>query len=200
MAGISSVSCPTSTTCEVVGSWDSSMGSSEVVGRSSNGGASWTDQTPRMGYPSTGLDSISCTSKLDCTAVGSVSSCVGPLGCRRNNLPVGGLVIRTSDGGSRWMGQVVPRTVRDLLSVWCVSTNDCQAIGLDGERDAVAIHTTNGGSSWSTGSFPSNTATLESVSCQSAKVCLAVGWHGGGPNQLFEVFRTSDGGVKWSSP
>jgi photosystem II stability/assembly factor-like uncharacterized protein len=114
-------------------------------------------------------------------------------------VPVGGLVLHTSDGGTHWSRQGVPKTVKLLEGVWCASSTNCQAVGLGDSGHAVAIHTTDGGATWSIGSLPFRIGILSAVSCQSKEDCVAVGSRGGSwPHLTFEVIRTTDGGIKWS--
>ena len=201
MAGTNGVSCPSSLVCEVVGSWVSSMSSSETVGRSDNGGRSWIEQRPDVRAFNTSLNSISCSSTLVCEAVGAESGCSYLPNCPPSlNVPAGGLALHSSDGGAHWIRQGLPKTVRLLQHVWCASSMDCQAVGLSSTRHAVAVRTTDGGSTWSLGRMPSQVGFLSSVSCQNKTKCIAVGFSGESwPHLTIKVIRTTDGGVSWTS-
>jgi photosystem II stability/assembly factor-like uncharacterized protein len=199
MAGVSGVSCPSPTICEVVGSWNSSMNSTATIGRSDNGGRSWIQQESDLRAFNTNLASVSCTSASVCEAVGSESGCSTFMKCPGENVPAGGLVLRTSDGGTHWSRQGVPKSVKFLRGVWCTSSRNCEAVGLGVSGYAVAIHTADGGATWSIGSVPHRIGFLTAVSCESKEDCLAVGFRGGPwPHLTIEVIRTTDGGVKWS--
>jgi hypothetical protein len=199
LAGASGVSCPSTNVCEVVGTWVSSMGTTGTLGRSANGGRSWVEEKPQVHDAFiTSLSSVDCTSIRDCEAVGGESSCQTITSCR-SNAPSGGLALTTTDGGAQWSRGDLPTGVRSLQGVWCVSAQDCQAVGLGRSGSAVALRTTNGGTRWSMGSVPAGVGFLNAVSCQSAERCLAVGFDGASwPHLTMAVIRTSDDGVTWS--
>lgn len=200
MAGVSGDSCPSASTCEVVGSWVSSMGSSEVVGRSINGGRSWSPQKPSVHAYNTSLESVDCTSASICEAVGAEAGCPQfPKLCGNENVTAGGLALRTTDRGAKWIQEHIPKIVRILQSVWCASPKVCLAVGLRSNGTAVALHTSDAGSTWLIGSLPPGVGFLDSVSCRSTDDCVAVGFDGGSwPEGTLAIVRTGDGGVKWT--
>jgi hypothetical protein len=142
------VSCPATSTCYVVGQSQSNTGFGSVIEVTSDGGATWSAETPPAGASKIGLDGVSCPTVSNCwTSDGSffettVSS-----------------FFETTDGGSTWTaaGPSVPQanlsgptcpdastciaggtTVGDTPAGLVVSTRNAQGLGCDGTLPAGA--------------------------------------------------------------
>jgi photosystem II stability/assembly factor-like uncharacterized protein len=89
-----------------------SVGVRGMIGRSGDGGASWSfDEQPATDQT---LNDVSCSTPLVCAAVGN-----------------GGTILVTTDGGASFT-QVASPTTQTLLSVSCPATGACVAVGDSG--------------------------------------------------------------------
>jgi hypothetical protein len=138
----------------------------------------WTVQST----PGTILNSVSCTSTVACTAVGSTST--GPVAERWN--------------GTNWSTQSVPipsgPISASLTGVSCTSLTDCLAVGSYSAAGVIlALVERWNGTSWSIQSVPipsgAISARLNSVSCTTAAACTAVGSYSAGGVYLALVER-----------
>ena len=114
----------------------------------------------------------------DVRAVSFVSSTTG------YTVGVYGLIGKTTDGGTSWIGQASP-TVLDLNDVVFSTAMTGTAVG----RSGTIIRTTDGGATW----YPQSSGTtnwLRSVSFTSVSVGTAVGIYG-------TILRTTNGGSLW---
>ena len=102
-----SVTCPSVKDCVAVGV--TAELATGVVIATTDGGATWVDQTASVGV--TSLNSVSCPSTKDCVAVGA--SQTGVVG----ESQTGVAVVATTDGGASWVAQTVPFTVGYLAAV-----------------------------------------------------------------------------------
>ena len=184
--GLGSVSCASAGECSAVGSYSSSGGQRGLaVGES---GGSWgtatvTDAPANAGAPSGGVvNSVSCASAGDCSAVGSYHDGEGA--------PQGLLV---GESGGSWRNPTeltLPANAASnqnagLESVSCASAGECSAVGtyLDSASDNQGLLVGESGGSWGIAikvTPPANAASnpgviLESVSCASPVDCDAVG-------------------------
>src|SRR5204862_4161737 len=138
-------------------------------------GVSWsivTSANPSSGYNY--LNGVTCTSAMDCWAVGEYSNGSDP--GRRT------LIERWN--GISWSLVVSPNTGsmdnNHLNNVTCTSSSDCWAVGYSnvGGLDRTLIERWNG-SSWSLVMSPNTNTTgynyLHRVTCASASECWAVG-------------------------
>lgn len=145
-----------------------------------DGGATWTTQTPPPGTP--GLSGVACPSTRTCYAVGGVNHAVEA----------------TTDGGATWTSQPLQATNTDqLTAVSCPAIGACYVVGnaFTGNYGGLVFATSDGGSSWVNKALPSNTfGALEAVACPSVSTCY-VGGAGGGPGL---VAATTDGGATWT--
>ena len=129
------------------------------------------------------LDAITCPTKSTCFAVGASDS----YGHDK--------IIKTVDGGARWVDQPVPTPVdaEGLYGVSCPSATRCWAIGNYG-----ALVTTNGGKRWWDQPVA---AQLQAIACPSELHCVVVGTgYGFGPTNALPLYLTFDGGRVWSGP
>jgi hypothetical protein len=143
------------------------------------------------------LQSVSCVSATECTAVGMYISGSG----------LKPLAVRTSDGVT-WTRQTVPSTTfyTDLRAVDCETATVCTAVGgsIVGPSDGFRFHTlvmrTTNGTTWSRVTVPSpggeDGAELLSVDCVTATRCRAVGLAG----RRSLVLRTGNGMTWFREP
>jgi hypothetical protein len=161
---LSGVSCASATACTVVGWYDNAHTPGSMLADSWNG-TSWSIETTPIvvqTYQKETLASVSCTSGLDCTAVGThdVHNVLTTLGATDNGTAL------SLDASAPSTG-----TPGNLTSVSCISGTDCDAIGNDGQTVPVVEHWN--GSVWSAGTISS--PGISSISCASSSTCAVVG-------------------------
>ncbi|MGO9874630.1 MAG: hypothetical protein ACLPVY_12615, partial [Acidimicrobiia bacterium] len=156
-SSLTTVSCPTTTSCFAVGSY------STVDGTTTTLIEAWTgERWSIVASPNTSgtLTDVACSSDTSCFAVGSQ-------------------IIERWDGTS-W--SVSPTPVVDPSSVFrgvgCASPTNCFAVGNVGGATALSEHWD--GTSWSATTDPApsptpSNATLLGVSCATATACFSVG-------------------------
>ena len=195
------VSCPPSVgtpTCFVVGKV-SPTGAEVFV--STDGGDTWSAPDP-LGMPNF-VNGISCSSTVDCVAVGTAPS-----------WSASPLIAATTNGWSTWSFESAPSGATALNSVSCISNLDCVAVGSGNLGGGVisgdVLATTDGGATWSDqtpeDTYPGFAPQLQSVSCSSTTACVAIGFQGqgeGGPGAEYTATRpfilaTTDG-TDWST-
>ncbi len=175
-AGLSGVSCTSSTFCLGVGVYETS-GNQRTFGERWNGSSmSVVTAAPAAGYEETELNAVSCVSTTFCVAVG-----------------------RYYKGGSdhmildKWNGTALvsmpvphifgPDATVDLYGVSCKGTNFCMAVGYYTFEPTYPFSLEWNGSAWSQQTVPPPSSTddmqLSGVSCTSASFCMAVGYTGG---------------------
>jgi hypothetical protein len=98
----------------------------------------------------------------------------------------GALIERSTDGGSTFTLDTVPTGSPDMLSVDCVGTLNCVAVGTS---DAMVSE--DGGVTWTL--HPTPASTLQSVSCENTADCTAVGGVSAG-----KAVYSTDGGKSWT--
>jgi hypothetical protein len=144
-----SVSCPTSTFCEAVGT--TSTGTAAAMWN----GTAWVSQsTPGT---SATFSSVSCPSTTFCVAV-------GPSGAIAWN-------------GTSWSGAALPQTGAAFAGVSCASATSCEAVGPGNSSGATFAAGWNG-SAWTAQTVPApagaKIVALKTVSCPAADACEAV--------------------------
>jgi hypothetical protein len=169
------VSCPSSTACEAVGSYDNSSGNLVTLAESWNG-TDWTVQsTPDpTGATDNSLYGVSCLSTTACTAVGSYDDSAGTT-----------VTLAESWNGTAWTIQSTPNPSGAssgslLLSVSCTAAAACTAAGWYADAsNSFSLAESWNGTAWTIQSTPKPTgatySSLEIVSCISATACTAVG-------------------------
>jgi DNA-binding beta-propeller fold protein YncE len=171
---LNSVSCTASETCAAVGSYETSTGVLQTLGKVETSGKWSLTSTPNPSEASSSwLADVSCTASNACTAVGNAT-------VKGKKTP---LVERWN--GSSWSTQSVPIPAgakwSNLSGVTCKASNDCIAVGYSETESET--HTTLAerwnGTSWSVMSTPNvggiAASELYSVSCASASDCWATG-------------------------
>ena len=168
------IECASDTHCFAVGHTASNAG---IVETSVDGGLIWAKAAaPAALAP---LVAISCAPRTTaCWATGGTS------------------LIATTDGGT-WHRTGAPTTVGSYALISCATTASCVA-----SASGALLTTSDGGTRWQavTESFPQLFGP-SSIDCVSARVCWMVGnsYAGLPPTSIPEVFRSSDGGLTWTS-
>jgi hypothetical protein len=166
---LNSVSCMSVASCDAVGWYQDSAGNVETLAETWDG-MSWAIQTT-PNPPETNsmpmLNSVSCSSPTNCTAVGSYS-----------NAGNQAMLVEQWNGTS-WSIQATPTvaggSTSELEGVSCTSAAMCIAVGSEANGTAELALLWNG-VTWSIMSTPtSGTARLFGVSCTSAMACTTVG-------------------------
>ena len=184
---LSSITCPSTTTCLAAGtSVDSATTTSAVVG-TTDGGTTWVNLPLPTG--ATSLSTVDCGSPSTCVVLGATSSGAGAWA--------------TTDGGQQWTTATVPSGVTSLAGVSCPTSTTCVAVGATGSGPTV-VTTTDSGASWTKqtmlAGIPAGAA-LAAVACTSASTCTVGG-------SVFDpstgvgtpvLDATSDGGADWTS-
>jgi hypothetical protein len=177
-AALDAVSCASPGNCTAVGSYRDSAGYQQGLLLTESGVTSWTSQEAPVpagvaANPDVVLNSVSCGSAADCTAVGSYTD--GTEGQ--------GLLLTQS--GSSWSTAEASLptggTAATVSSVSCAAAGECTAVGsYTAGSNTQGLLLTQSSGSWGTGaeaSLPSGAtgANLASVSCVSSGECAAVG-------------------------
>jgi hypothetical protein len=195
---LSSVSCTSANDCIAVGYALKGSNIDQTLVEEWNGQSWAVSPSPDQGTISNALSGVSCTSAVDCVAVGSTGG-----GATASTL------IESFDG-STWsiVPSPDPGTLFNTLNgVSCVSATSCVAVGYDysGSEILQTLTESFDGSDWSVVSSPdvgTSYNALEAVSCVSMTSCMAVGQEtddAGSYQTLTESFDGSDWSVV-SSP
>lgn len=169
------VSCPASSFCVAVGTYESQdSGVPQVAMAQTWNGTTWSMQPFPVPPDSDGatLTGVSCTSPSFCEAVGSYFDLGLP------DFPENVTLAATWDGTS-WTLQSTPNpggfNFEQFNTVSCASTTFCEAwaSGNNGNPGITLADQWNG-TSWQTQNVPTD-ASVTSLSCASAKFCEAVG-------------------------
>jgi hypothetical protein len=181
---LAGVSCPSKTDCVAVGDWYTNSGNINAYGLlESWNGRRWSIQaTPA--YAS--FTSVSCASRVACTAVGTTADNILPLAERWDGTHWSVQNVRLDSVGSEFNGST------QLNAVSCPSNRACAAVGAGTGAESgfppyywwVAEFWD--GEQWGhvfTAYDTNDDEALNGVSCNSTKSCLAVGdevqhWNG----------------------
>jgi hypothetical protein len=190
---IDSVSCPSAGNCSAVGQYADSSGAREgllLTETAGRWGAGVEAALPANAETTTSqfapLDSVSCASAGNCTAVGEYTDGSGS---------VRGLLL-TETAGSWGTGveavvpaNAAPNAGARLSSVTCASAGNCSAVGsyLDSSGSVLGLLLTETTGTWGAGveaplpanaaAAPLTEASLSAVSCASPGNCDAVGYY-----------------------
>ncbi len=184
------ISCPTVTTCYVVG--DSESSSAVSVAVSTDGGQTWN---PTAGAPSSAL-----VNSIDCVSVATCYVAYGRGGANG--------IAYTGNGGTTWTGGYESESGAGIYDVTCAAAGSpCVAVGgTNNENGGQAIVLTGSGFTWQPSTSPvlSEISILFGVSCAAngsgTQTCYAVGASDnssdteGGPVELI----STDGGQTWT--
>ena len=189
------VSCTTSTFCMAVGS-TAFAASQEGIPINQTLAESWDGHAwsvvPTPGVPDgvNAFAGVSCTSPTSCVAVGTD----WPLAATYKFKP-----LIESWNGSIWsiVANEGPPLGGYLSGVFCVSSTDCVAVGMDNSGDTLVMSWS--GSAWSVVSSPgieNDTTVLTGVTCISTVNCTAVGSASNLSNgSQFTLIESWDGSV-----
>lgn len=165
------VSCASPTSCIAVGSYDSGSPGVYLPLTETWDGTAWSDGSVALpsGAASGQLNSVSCVSATDCTAVGNyINSSTGAQVA----------LIEVWDGSS-W-SQAPGSSVNGVLSsVSCGSSTGCAAVGSNGNTGDGMFAETWDGTAWTVDPIRGREewagSQLNGVSCTSSNKCTAVG-------------------------
>src|ERR1700693_831410 len=156
------VSCPSPTTCLVVGTAGGSVQPSIAV--STDGANSWHLQ--QFESPGSSLNAISCASKSLCMTAGSA------VNTQRKTL-----IYITRDGGSNWQSVPLDQNI-EVHGIACWTQEVCSAVAyaiINGSTALVALlKTADAGTHWMSKTV-STPAGIGSLSCVSTGRCMSVG-------------------------
>jgi photosystem II stability/assembly factor-like uncharacterized protein len=135
--------------------------------------------TQSFGHLSLGLTGVACATGATCEAVGVTGYGTA-------------LALGTTNGGTAWTQQSLPKVDGSLTAVACPSSLGCIAVG-----SGAYLITTNGGSSWTSHSF--GHVSFTGISCAGPKFCLAVGSRVSNNTSCpsGSSYTSSDGGKTW---
>lgn len=207
---LNSVSCSSAGNCSAVGSYTDSSGAEALLVTETEGtwGAGMKAALPSTATPDqqdAGLQSVSCPSDGNCSAVGFYHDSSG----------AGALAVTESAGEWQTGDEVTPPAnvgtdapEAYLSSVSCASAGNCSAAGnyFDTSGNGPGFLVTETGGTWGTGveaSLPANAATTEQfvdlagLSCASAGNCSAVGTYNTAVSDDAVLLTETDG--VWSS-
>ena len=186
---LSSISCPSSSWCEAVGTAEATRGTATLAAVWN--GKSWRAQSVPVvvGGADPSLSGVSCTSASFCEAVGQFASMLtgreAPLAERWDGR--GWLVQPGASSGATGLS--------GLRSVSCTSPTDCEAVGYSTDGGLAEVWN---GHFWSRQQGPngvkgSTLGVLTGVSCPTSGLCEAVGYDLGSSGAGVAVAATSSG-------
>ena len=167
------------------------------------GTSAWSDVTPpeaSPGYAASGLNSVSCPTRLTCFGVGEYENALGrdrPMGAKQ----LAGSWFKAVDISPPADAQSNPQAA--LNSIDCPSATTCWAVGSYVDQalhqQAMAVKFTAG--SWrqaikvSVPADSAGTASLVSIACPTSTTCIAVGSYRQTNTGTRAIFTTLQGGV-----
>lgn len=189
VSGETGASCSSALVCTAIGV---STADVPLVLNTSDGGATWTDQTPTEA----GGGSNYALLDLSCVPGGTQCSAVGA-----NGSDTSGYAMYSADSGVTWSTSSfspVGYTPSPISTASCPATNFCYAL-VTGTSGLVS---TDGGATWTYGYMESATSATTSISCADAKHCVVIGRQnvGGYQNGISAMVAivTADAGGSWT--
>jgi photosystem II stability/assembly factor-like uncharacterized protein len=156
-------------------------GTSPVVIRTTDGGATWTDATGNLQ-----------SGDLYCVeAVGAASAWVGT---------GSGAIYATTDGGKSWAVQTYPGTQSPFIDgIRFFDGKNGFALGdpASGQSRYIVLKTTDGGTTWA--HLPAEPAGVSGEAGWNNSFCWTDPLHGWFGTNQDKVWRTTDGGASWTS-
>lgn len=178
------VSCPTVTTCAVVGTSNSPGG--PLVLTTTDGGGAWTQHLPSeisVGQPVV----VACPTTTECLMSGLTNE-----GGTQNQIVI------THDLWATWALETLPVAVNYMSGLACPTASVCWATGQVASKGEVVasyvFRTDNGGVTWRVRPIPPNATVLWGITCPSVSACWANGEAGNVPL----ILATTDRGADWS--
>jgi hypothetical protein len=183
-SGLSSVSCPSPTTCTAVGGYTANKGSGATLAEGWTRSGWAIESTPdASGASFSSLNGVSCPSSTTCTAVGTYTEGTGASATLAERWSSNSWAIQTTPNASGGTGS-------GLSGVSCPTTTTCSAVGgyTDASGTGVTLAEYWAGSRWAIQNTPAPTSgtfsslgTRGGVSCPIATACVAVGHYNRGP-------------------
>lgn len=196
---LTSVSCTAASECTAVGAyWDAAAYIQKPLVETTTDGKTWAVVSSQSPAGNAYIQSVSCTSATNCTAVGDYDYDDFSTGYIYKSL------IETTTDGKTW--SIVPSPNNGTGGTWlsgvsCTSATDCTAVGdyIDGGNFTLVERTTDG-STWSTVASPNaGSDQLHGVSCTSATDCTAAGYSIGANGYSQTLVETTADGSTWST-
>ncbi len=175
---MSSISCPSSTSCAMLG--QTTDGAVDVMW-TTDAGDRWRSHllSSASAWPSSVTpQSIVCPSTTTCFALGWLWS---------NHFIIGNAILASTNGGATWVEETSAEEIDGLV---CPTTTTCYAVGYD-LSGTVVLATTDGGKDW-VPSVLSSTTGAAVIACPTPTTCYAV--ESGG-----EEYVTTDGWATWTA-
>ena len=170
----SSISCPSTSDCYVVG--ENTSNAPELL-VTNDGGTTWT---PSALPAQAGTEEIACPSTSTCFLLSYRT------------------VFMTTDGGSTWSSKPLPSGAYGYAMA-CPSAATCYVAGQDTNGNGVVFATTDSGSTWATGPVAASSPVMGYISCPTSSTCFAVGVVYGQTSDTVVIIETTDGGAQWTS-
>jgi photosystem II stability/assembly factor-like uncharacterized protein len=186
---LSSVSCPTASSCMATGAASPASGQVGTVLVTTNG-QSWKALPGPAG--SVDVPGVTCLSATQCAAVATDGSTYWSA--------------TTTDGGRVWQrGGNLPAGFGGISGITCPSASTCLVPGYTsatpGKGAGAIALSDDGGAMWASASLPSGMGLLHAVAC-SGQVCTAVGTAATATTDVTQsqsvVLRSPDGGHAWT--
>jgi hypothetical protein len=193
-SALPSLSCPSATACTAVG-YQQFCCYLDFTAALQWNGTSWAGGSPANPGPTWNqLSGVSCTSAINCTAVGYYDYGAD-----------GQLTLAEVWNGTTWLVQTTqnPGGPQSLVNVSCTSVSACTAVGYyQSGADQVTLAEVWNGASWQVQTTPNpigaTSSVLTDVSCTSATACTAVGHYKIGKSQSQHILVEGWDGTTWT--
>ena len=185
---LEATSCVKPRSCMAVGYADSGSGAIQTLAEVWNGSDWSVIPTPSPGSFYNQLDGVTCTSVVNCIAVGYYADV-----STGASFPL----VETFNG-TGWSTVSAPGNGA-LNAVACISATNCVAVGYDNSNNTLVESFD--GSAWSVGVSPNPGVVenqLKDVTCTAATNCVAVGITDNGGSTLVQTLVESFNGMAWS--
>ncbi len=153
------------------------VGDNGLIWKTTDGGFTWTDQSPDTLITTSHLQSISPVDANTIYVSGD-----------------DGAILKSTDGGSTWTDQTIPASASDLDRIHAFNADS--AFAMSNSNDGYIFSTTDGGTTWNTinAPFPGPGISLRQYDCVGLPngTAYIAGYHG-------TVFKSTDYGVSWTN-
>ncbi len=186
---LNSITCNTSSKCHAIGNIDNQGKTSGVITlASSDGGQSWTDQTYESSKAPL-LESISCTSVLNCFSGGYANQSTDSMG----HVLGPPAVFFSKDAGATWESSKTFGTANGLISAITCSNYtlmNCELLGGSGTSKAsVSFFADLSNGKWVQSPTVYKNVVLYSLDCTLLDYCMAGGSQSSSINGMPEIVR-----------